>query len=98
MAHIKFEVDDRVLSITEWGSFNPPATEKFPRMYKIVDGAAKLYITSTYTFWIAKEHYATLCIDTPPEICPAPNLGFSEGFILRALAIAQDPKLAKELV
>jgi hypothetical protein len=100
MAYIKIEVDDKILATTEWAIFSPPSTEKFPRIYRIVDGGAKLHLTHTYNFWISKEQLAALPIETdlPQDICSAPNLGFSEGFILRALAIAQDPKLAKELV
>ena len=97
MAHIKIEVDSRVLGTTEWAAFLPPEGTIFPRMYMTETRDAKVFITRQMYMWVAKDQISQLTL-VEEEILPAPNVGFSEGFILRALAIAQDPKLAKELV
>jgi hypothetical protein len=100
MEYFKVEVDPKVLTNLEWGSFIPSINSKFPRVFMIENGDAKLFINTAIYMWIAKDQFKhiTFSEDTLENFTPAPNVGFSEGFILRALAIAQDPKLAKELV
>lgn len=102
MATIKIEIDPKLLQVSEWALFTPPIVEYFPRVYKIADGTCKIYLTSMNYLWMtpadATTFLAKITDETTKEIPPAPNVGISEGFILRALAIAQDPSLAKELV
>jgi hypothetical protein len=102
MTYIKIEVDELELEVSQWPVFLLPPGKTVPRAFKIKDGSWKVFFgTSSYT-WVSNTDSVNVrtAVDKEPEpdVCHVPNVGFSEGFILRALAIAQDPKLAKELV
>lgn len=95
MEYIKIEVDPRTLTSAEWGSFTPPSMVKLPRIYRIEDGAAKVYFSRTLFTWVSQSDAAFVEVlkDTPPSALPAPNVGISESTLLKAIALAQDPSL-----
>lgn len=101
MQTIKFNVADRALSVAEWPTFVPANNVDMPIIYPIYDGAAKLFLTPSFNFWISKETWDQLKYtqrpEVPKEIPAAPNPQFSESFILKLVAIAQDVNLAKDL-
>lgn len=99
MKYIKLEIDPKLLQTSEWSTFNPPIDATYPRLYKIADGNAKVYFSPTVHFWLSNISGVTLNVeeDTPKEIQSAPNPQFSESFILKLVAIANDSKLAKDL-
>lgn len=101
MQYFKIEVDKTVLSVADWASFTPPSNTKFPRAYPVADGAARVFFSPSFYMWLPKEQFSQLLVEEeiPAQIITsAPNPGISEGFILKALAIAQNPELAKDLV
>lgn len=99
MRFVPLVVDDQILDKLTWASFVPSLDAVFPRMYRIDDGSSRVFLSRNMYMWIDVTTTAgLLAIEKPPEIQPAPNVQYSEGFILKALAIAQDPKLAKDLI
>lgn len=101
MAYFKIELDPKVLQAAEWSAFIPLPGTKFPRAYQISDGGGRVFFGISFHMWLSKEQFSQLLVEEeiPAQIITsAPNPGISEGFILRALAIAQNPELAKDLV
>lgn len=99
MAYFKIEVDPKLLQANEWTAFTPPFDAKYPRMYRISDGNAKIYFNATTNYYILGAPLSDIKVfeDKPEEIKAAPNPQFSESFILKLVAIANDSKLAKDL-
>lgn len=97
MAFFKIEVDDRILKVSEWGTFIPPVTARLPRMYRIEDGAYKIYFNSSYNTWVSRDTVFNIEPDVPEKIESAPNPQFSEDFILKLVAISKDSSLARDL-
>lgn len=101
MASIEININPKVLPVVEFNGYIPTAHNvTYPILIQCFDGNAKVYFSPTSMAWLMPTDASALLdkLNMHQEIPPAPNVGFSEGFILRALAIAQDPKLAKELV
>ncbi len=97
MKYYKVEVDPKLLTSTEWASFVPPADTKYPRVYMIEGGAAKVFMSPSYNSWLAAGTLPAPLEDTPEKIEAAPNPQFSESFILKLVAISKDSSLAKDL-
>lgn len=102
MQTIKINVADRILQTAEWGAFIAPISDSFPIVYRIADGAAKLFFSTTYSMWIPKDCWEFIKMtqqqEEPKEIPTAPNLQFSESFILKLVAIAKNEKMATDLL
>lgn len=98
--NVTIPIADRILTTTEWPAFNPSVAEyKFPILFKIADGASKLFMDSYCSWWIPANHTATLLVNSSPQISkPAPNAGISELTLLKAIAVAQKPELIKEVL
>lgn len=97
MKYFKFEVDPKLLSSTEWATFTPPSDTIYPRIYMIEGGASKMFFSTTVNYYLSAGQLPTPLEDTPEKIEAAPNPQFSESFILKLVAIANDSSLAKHL-
>lgn len=98
MSYIKLHIDPKLLKSSEWGSFTPsePGT-RYPVLFEIEDGSAKVFLSPSYTMWIPAGTRTLWEIGTE-EIPVAPNPQFSESFVLKLAAIAQDPSLSLHLL
>lgn len=97
--NVTIPIADRILTTTEWSTFNPSVAEyKFPILFKIADGASQLYLYSYTRWWIPASQTANLLVNnTAQKHVPAPNAGISELTLLRAIAVANDPSLIKDM-
>lgn len=102
MEYIKIEVDPVILEVANWAGFMLPPGKTVPRIYRIKDGAAKIFFSTTSSLWIPANDVVSIEIhkDVLPTISetifqPAPNVGISESTLLKAIAVAQDPSLIR---
>ncbi len=97
--NITIAVADKILSTTEWPGFLPSVAEyKFPILFRIADGASKLYINRSSGFWVGQPDTLILLNTFPAQKSePAPNAGISELTLLRAIALVNDPALIKDM-
>lgn len=98
MKYIKVEIDPKVLQVTEWSSFIPPSDATFPKIYKIADGNAKIFFSTTLHFWISGFNNISYKEHEDKEITSAPTTQISEDFVLRLVAISHNPELSKDLL
>ena len=92
-------IADRVLSTTEWSTFNPSVAEyRFPILFKIADGASKLFMDSYSSWWIPANQTANmLAANYKQKSEAAPNPSISELTLLRAIAVSHKPDLIKDM-
>jgi hypothetical protein len=102
MQYIKIEVDPVILEVSAWATFTLPPGKTVPRIYRIKDGAAKLYFSNTTYQWVPSNDVAGLEIHNDASIeyiqgttLDTPSAGISEATLLKAIAVAQDPSLIK---
>lgn len=97
MATIEIEVDPKLYQPSEFNTYVPST---FPKIIECVDGQLRIYFTATNTLWIMAADATkikALFKDTK-DFPAAPNTGISESTLLKAIAIAQNPDLAMNIL
>lgn len=96
MKKFTLEVSDRVLTQAEWHSVR----SNTPIVYRVeTTGACLVLPGAAYNMYISEPIVINNIFHQPNHVenSTAPNQGISESFVLKALAIAQNPELAIHL-
>ena len=103
MKTVKIPVNEKILLpsgdyYTEAGKHPAP---QVPELWKIQDGGAVLMFPDRITVWISPLNFNSFELAEPekPELTHKPNSGIIDSStLLKAIAIAQNPALATELL
>lgn len=97
MPIIEFELDPKLYQPSEFNIYVPTST---PKIIQCTDGQLRIYFTPTATSWVMATEapkVKSLLKDTKDSPA-APNVGISESTLLKAIALAQDPSLAMNIL
>lgn len=94
MKNITLKISDKILTNAEWHAVRAYV----PTIYRVENvGACIVLPGASYNVYISEKLVIDSLFSTVQN-SPAPNVGISESFVLRAMAIAQNPHLAIELL
>ena len=97
MATIEIELDPKLYQPSEFNVYIPATT---PKIIQSTDGQLRIYLTATCTLWVMATDAPKIraMIRDTKEFPAAPNLGISESTLLKAIALAQNPDLAMNIL
>lgn len=99
MKTFEVHISDTVLSTAEWAAYIPSSVDnKFPILFRIADGASKLYASPYNGIWLNNVDTNSMLVSTAEKSQAAPNAGISELTLLKAISLAQKPELIKDML
>ncbi len=104
MKTVKIPLSERVLSTTEWSTYNHSIVDgQFPIIYQITDGSAVLFTNSNIKQWVDAASAATMFRSVTEDLAPKPEIvqeqnSISADTLLKAIALAQNPQLIKDIL
>lgn len=94
--YFKFTVDTTTLP--DMSSYSTLPVSQ-PTIMKLQDGSAAIKVDSYTSYWISSQAFNNLFTNAQEELEPKPpQNSITENTLLKALAIAQDPTLAINLI
>lgn len=102
MKYLKIPLAKQILPTAEWATFVP---EEIPSIYRIADGSHLVCVSPSSKYWVSSADSVWIISLMQEEIeaslispAPSPQNSVSEKTLLMAMAIAQRPELAKDLL